>query len=216
MDNETEAANTIAAMASAANQQPTAGEDPANCSKSQTRTRESPVQNQTEQSVPANFDSPDKSSKALPQVGTTPIGLFSPAGLSPASPLNGSDSLAASHAGNTMDGFDLRAAFSSTVEGTTDEGDNHAAQRSETPPDKSLFGEGATLMENDLEAISALNSLSRSGGSATQTLVPDEKSRASRAPNKRKANPGQSLFAKVVGGAKEKTETRSSKRNKRV
>ena len=60
-----------------------------------------------------------------------------------------------------------------------------------------LFGDHATLMENDLEAITALNSLSNS---PARSLLkrPGEKSKVEQ----------KSLFATVVGGVKEKDTSR--------
>lgn len=60
-------------------------------------------------------------------------------------------------------------------------------------PGKSLFGENGTLMENDLEAISALNLL----GNSPAMLSGSEK----RASHAGIATPRKSLFAQVVEGA---------------
>ena len=65
-----------------------------------------------------------------------------------------------------------------------------------TPSKKSFFG--GQLMENDLEAISALNSLSNSPFRPQNK--PDSETKES------KAEPKMSLFATVVGGLKEKKE----------
>jgi hypothetical protein len=63
-------------------------------------------------------------------------------------------------------------------------------------PGKSLFGENGTLMENDLEAISALNLL----GNSPATMNGSDK-RASDAGGGIDASPRKSLFAQVVQGA---------------
>ena len=56
----------------------------------------------------------------------------------------------------SVDSYDFRSLLASHTGGGSAQDKNASAT---AQADKPLFGEGATLMENDLEAISALNSL---------------------------------------------------------
>jgi hypothetical protein len=115
---------------------------------------------------------------------------------------------------HSMDGQDLKNMF----EGATNS--RHSVglklEEPETPsPAKSspesrsynsnatpLFGEGATLMENDLEAISALNSLSSPPaviGGATGISPRDTSAGRSGSSSTLARKEGKSLFAKVIG-----------------
>jgi hypothetical protein len=209
MENETEAATTIAGLANEV-------QNPRRRLKTQGITG-TPAQKHHESSYPppGSFESPDKASRAPGQTGTTPLPLFSPPQLSPGIALHGSENLAAGLNENTLDGFDLQAAMLAADTNDTLQGEHHEKKNQQSSPGSPpLFGDEATLMENDLEAISALNSLSRSRGSpATDAaLVYDEKSRATA--SKKTANSGRSLFSKVVGEANEKKTSRSSKRKR--
>lgn len=105
--------------------------------------------------------------------------------------------------GNSMVGYNLSGVF---------EMSDHSQQASEgigTPrpspaktPNRPLFGEDATLMENDLEAISALNSLSNSP--AAPLLKRPASSQDALEDGIETGGGRQSLFATVVGGMKEK------------
>lgn len=222
MENETEAAATIAGLASNANQPLTnnEGQKPAKRLKTE-ELAGIQAQNHYDSSYPpaGSFESPDKDSRASAQIGTTPLPLFSPPQLSPGIVRHGSENLAAGVNENTLDGFDLQAAMLAEDTNDTSQSALQERERPQSSPGsprqhKPLFGDEATLMENDLEAISALNSLSRSRGSpATDAAsVPDDKPR--KMASKKTANSGQSLFAKVVGEANEKNKSRSSKRKR--
>jgi hypothetical protein len=166
---------------------------------------------------------------------TTPIGLspgFRPGGMLPpsASKYNRSpgmsvdsftagavskmlaDSPAAnSSSGNSMVGYNLSGVFDmSDHSQQASEGGDRTPRASPTKtPTRPLFGDDATLMENDLEAISALNSLSNS------PALPLMKRPASSQDRPEDGIGGggqsrQSLFATVIGGVKEK-ESRKKK-----
>jgi hypothetical protein len=132
--------------------------------------------------------------------------------------------------GHSMDGQDLKNMF----EGATNS--RHSVglklDEPETPsPAKSspesrsynsnatpLFGEGATLMENDLEAISALNSMSSPpaviGGA--KSISPRDSSAgtsgsASTLASKCTSKEGKSLFAKVIGKSRPAAPTKKRK-----
>ena len=223
MENETEAATTIAGLASTASH-PITNDDvetSAKRLKAQEFAKPPPDNDHDQSDFPArSFESPEKASKPGGlHTGTTPIGLFSPDRLSPATALSASEKLSASPQGSTLDGFDFDAALLIAETSARPQDAQNQQQRRQSlrgassPQEKSLFGEGATLMENDLEAISALNSLSRSGESPSAS-VPDEKPRVAAAPPKKSKMLGKSLFAKVVDDANAMTKTRASKRKR--
>jgi hypothetical protein len=112
-----------------------------------------------------------------------------------------------SHNGHSMDGYDLNGVFSNAaLEGNkTEAGSNPPAKTMGTA---SLFAESATLMENDLEAISALHSLSNH--SPAQSRLPNDSDRQENAG--RKGVERKSLFAKVVGSVKDKEKSGRKKR----
>ena len=128
----------------------------------------------------------------------------------------------ANEGGNSLDGQDLKKMFeaaSSRQSGIGREEDpatsspTKASQSSALISSRSLFGEGATLMENDLEAISALNSLSHSPAkpSLEANKVSDDTSESSR--KTKKATEGRSLFSKVTGNSARRAKTKTKKRN---
>ena len=143
--------------------------------------------------------------------------LFSPENALKSPPITlmslpGGDASHFSHnGGHILDGCDLNGLFDhSQTSRTSADGAIQAPcdlERPQTPsPSKAssysstpLFGEGRTLMENDLEAISALNSLSSSPAvlgrsSSTESATRSKGGSAATSPAKEK-----SLFARVVG-----------------
>jgi hypothetical protein len=166
---------------------------------------------------------------------TTPIGLspgFRPGGMLPpsASKYNRSpgisvdsftagavskmlaDSPAAnSSSGNSMVGYNLSGMFdmSDHSQHASEGGDRTPRASPTKTPTRPLFGDDATLMENDLEAISALNSLSNSPALPLMKRPASTQDR----PGDGIGGGGesrQSLFATVIGGVKEK-ESRKKK-----
>jgi hypothetical protein len=116
-----------------------------------------------------------------------------------------------SNGGNSMVGYNLSGVFDmSDHSQQASEGGDRTPRASPTKtPTRPLFGDDATLMENDLEAISALNSLSNS------PALPLLKRPASSLDRPEDGIGGggesrQSLFATVIGGVKEK-ESRKKK-----
>lgn len=108
--------------------------------------------------------------------------------------------------GHSMDGYDLNGVFSNAAsEGCKAEA--AATDTLKTPETASSFSIGATLMENDLEAIAALNSLSQHAepgpGISNDGL------------NLEQGVERKSLFAQVVGRVKEKEKTVRKKRKLR-
>ena len=174
----------------------------------------------------ATYESPDKS-----KASSLSLGPLSP-GLSPDALAVGQSDLG--HNGTTVFCYDLKGLFS--------DGADSSKTNAESPdkPDKALFGEDATLMENDLEAITVLNGLSRYGSTDPSAVIDEtdrgEKPRAvndiasrkkkpvdetdrgekPRAVNniasrKKKPVQGKSLFARVVAGANQKTKSKSKR-----
>lgn len=169
----------------------------------------------------APYQSPLNHGGTFPEPGT-PIGMAAGfrSGLSPASGLNtlstfpdGSSPFSNHLSGYSRDGHsvDFHDAFSSAAGNF----EGHQADSPDNSPDKasrrtSLFGDGATLMENDLEAISALNSLSHSPAKFLATRSKTEAGADRDGGAQRK-----SLFAKVVGGSDKDKDASSSPSNKK-
>jgi len=175
----------------------------------------------------ATYESPDKS-----RASSLSLGPLSP-GLSPDALALGPSDLG--HNGTTtVFCYDLKGLFSDGA----DSGKTNAESPDKT--DKALFGEDATLMENDLEAITVLNALSRSGPTdpsavtdetdegekprtvnniASRKKKPvDETDRGEKPPavnniasRKKKPVQGKSLFARVVAGANQTTRSKSKR-----
>jgi hypothetical protein len=165
---------------------------------------------------------------------STPIGLspsFRPGGMLPpsASKYNRSPALSVdsftagavskmladspavnSSSGNSMVGYNLSGVFdmSDHSQQVSEGGDRTPRASPAKTPNRPLFGDDATLMENDLEAISALNSLSNSP--ALPLLKRPAISQDRPEDGIEGGGERQSLFATVIGGVKEK-ESRKKK-----
>jgi hypothetical protein len=104
--------------------------------------------------------------------------------------------------GNSMLGYNLTGLF----ESQTPEAFKSTSSRpspAKTPTCRPLFGEDATLMENDLEAISALSQMSHSPALKRPASSQDGPQHADETATGADGNT-KSLFAKVVGGVAEK------------
>jgi len=206
LENETEAANTIAGMAVAASK-PSANGDDDDADDHPAKRAKTRSQNDLDSPGPAKQST--LQSPAQSETNTLPMGLYSPAGVSlpgasmPPPPAAAAAASVDSRTANTKRGHSLPG------KSNNDDSDKESPH---TPQEKALFGEGATLMENDLDAISALNALSRSGGSpsrstrskAAEGKLQDESESNVQQQNKKSG--GKSLFAKVVGGVKNATK----------
>jgi hypothetical protein len=111
-----------------------------------------------------------------------------------------------SNGANSMVGYNLSGMFdlSDHSQQASDGGDGTPRPSPRKTPNRPLFGDNATLMENDLEAISALNSLSNS---PSHPLLKRPASSQDNRPENEIEGGGesrQSLFATVIGGVKEK------------
>jgi len=122
---------------------------------------------------------------------STPIG-FSPTTFGSSSP---SDIPIEASAALMLESFPTASSHGDKIRfDGTPSSTNHSSS-----PGRPLFGEGATLMENDLEAISALNSLSNS---PTRTMANKPTKRAQEEDDaENNGNPGEkkSFFSRVLG-----------------
>lgn len=112
-----------------------------------------------------------------------------------------SNMLHGSPPGRTMDGFDFQSDFAET----------HGTPSPPKASNAPLLLDGSTLLENDLEAASALNSLSTSPaqslfGKRGELVSSQESSEEDHAKQPRK-----SLFAQVVGGAQKPSANKKRK-----
>lgn len=108
-----------------------------------------------------------------------------------------------SHNGHSMDGYDLNGVFSNAASESNAETETATDLHEKTFGAASLFADGAPLMKNDLEAVSALNLLK----SPSKSFIPEGSNRQAKSGVERK-----SLFSKVVGSVKDKEKSGRKKR----
>jgi Myb-like DNA-binding domain len=107
------------------------------------------------------------------------------------------------HSGSMMDVYDLNGVFSNAAsEGKTE---IPHESNSATSTSQNAFHDGALLLENDMEAVSALNLLK----SPSKSAAPDSVARRT---SPRKSTQKKSLFARVVGDAAEKEVSRKRRK----
>jgi hypothetical protein len=189
-------------------------------------------------SVAGSIETPSKKRRSLPMSSTpsTYSAPSTPGGyiprFSPGSTLNktyngspyaygygyeyGDSITGFSQAAHSMDGTDLNRVFESTSEAVRRDLDKKIGTGAGMSLSKPIFGDGTTLMENDLEAISALNQLSHSpaklfvkGGSESDSKRTSRKCRSESKGAKK------SLFDVVVGNDTKKKKGKGSARKKK-
>jgi hypothetical protein len=107
------------------------------------------------------------------------------------------------HSGSMMDVYDLNGVFSNAASESKTEIPHEP--NSATNTSQKAFHDGALLLENDMEAVSALNLLK----SPSKSAAPDSIGRRT---SPRKSTQKKSLFARVVGDAAEKEVSRRKRR----
>jgi hypothetical protein len=107
------------------------------------------------------------------------------------------------HSGSMMDVYDLNGVFSNAASEEKTEISHEPSSATNTS--QKAFHDGALLLENDMEAVSALNLLK----SPSKSAAPDSVGRRT---SPRKSAQKKSLFARVVGDAAEKEVSRRKRR----